>query len=97
MYDPKLDQQKTINLVKGLGKELRFGFCSPSSCLQHLTSHFSLHDWLCSHQHSSHDALYSVPSHISGLGLMMNMKTCLNIVVPLQLCSLWRSTTDGDL
>lgn len=98
-YDPKLDQQKTINLVKGLGKELRIGFWFPSSCLQRLTSHFSLHDWLRSHQHSSYDALYSVPSHgvYRAHGLMMNMKMCLNAVVPPQLCSLWRSTTDGDL
>lgn len=42
LYVPKLDQQKTINLVKGLGKELRFGFCFPLSCLEHLTLHFSL-------------------------------------------------------
>lgn len=52
---------------------------------------------LCSHQQSPCDAPHSVPSRRADPGLMMNMKMCLNIVVPLQLGSLWRFTTDGEL
>lgn len=34
LYDPKLDQQKTLNLLKSLEKEMSGGFWFPSSCLQ---------------------------------------------------------------
>lgn len=45
LYDPKLDQQKTINLLKSLEKEMSCGFWFPSSCLQELSLYCPGPDW----------------------------------------------------